>query len=185
MRFTLIDRIDQLEPGASIRAVKSLSLAEEYLADHFPRFPVMPGVLMLEAMTQAGAWLIRASEDFAHSMVVLKEARNVKYSDFVSPGQTLCVTAEITGQDEVETKLKAQGTVDGQTKFTARLVLERYNLVERGLGAAETDGLVTRQMRALFALLHRPAAVEQSAKEAISPHGVQSAAASGSGRSEQ
>ena len=53
MRFTLIDRITELKPGVSITAVKGLTLAEEYLQDHFPRFPVMPGVLMLEAMFQA------------------------------------------------------------------------------------------------------------------------------------
>jgi 3-hydroxyacyl-[acyl-carrier-protein] dehydratase len=154
MRFTLIDRIDHLEPGANIKAVKSLSLAEEYLADHFPRFPVMPGVLMLEAMTQAGAWLVRASEDFGHSMVVLKEARNVKYSNFVAPGQTLTVTAEIIGHDDRETKIKAQGMVEGQPQFTGRIVLERYNLADRGLGTPATDALVKRQMRAMFALLH-------------------------------
>ena len=73
----------------------------------------MPGVLMLEAMTQAGAWLVRASEDFAHSLVVLKEARNVKYGQFVEPGQTLSVTAEILEQTDRETKLKAQGSVEG------------------------------------------------------------------------
>ena len=43
MRFSLIDRIDELEPGVRILAVKNLSMAEEYLADHFPGFPVMPG----------------------------------------------------------------------------------------------------------------------------------------------
>ncbi|MGA2254534.1 MAG: hypothetical protein ABSG53_07735, partial [Thermoguttaceae bacterium] len=63
MRFLLIDRIVDFQPGAQITAVKSLTMAEEYLADHFPNFPVMPGVLMLEAMTQAAAWLIRLSED--------------------------------------------------------------------------------------------------------------------------
>ena len=57
MRFTLVDRILELQAGQEITAVKNLSLAEEYLADHFPLFPVLPGVLMLEAMTQAGAWL--------------------------------------------------------------------------------------------------------------------------------
>jgi 3-hydroxyacyl-[acyl-carrier-protein] dehydratase len=72
MRFTFVDRVLDLEPGVKITTVKALSLAEEYLADHFPRFPVMPGVLMLEAMTHAGAWLVRVSEDFAHSMVLLK-----------------------------------------------------------------------------------------------------------------
>ena len=53
MRFTLLDRIVEVEPGKSITAVKAVSLSEEYLADHFPRFPVLPGVFMLEAMTQA------------------------------------------------------------------------------------------------------------------------------------
>ena len=77
MRFMLIDRIVELQSGTKITAVKNLTMAEEYLADHFPHFPVMPGVLMLEAMTQAGAWLVRHSEDFAHTMVVLKQINNV------------------------------------------------------------------------------------------------------------
>src|ERR1700681_578193 len=125
MRFVLIDRIIELNPGQSLVAVKNLSMAEEYLADHFPGFPVMPGVLMLEAMTQAGAWLVRAGEDFAHSIVVLKEARNVKYSNFVAPGQTLTVTVEIINQDARLTRLKAQGTVEGEVQLSGRLVLER------------------------------------------------------------
>src|SRR5260221_10514665 len=108
MRFTLIDRVTELVPGERITAIKNLSLAEEYLADHFPGFPVMPGVLMLEAMTQTGAWLIRASEDFAHSTVLLKEARNVKYASFVEPSETLIVTASILEQNERQTKIKAE-----------------------------------------------------------------------------
>jgi 3-hydroxyacyl-[acyl-carrier-protein] dehydratase len=156
MRFTLLDRIVQLEPGKRVTAVKALTLAEEYLADHFPSFPVMPGVLMLEAITQAGAWLVRAGEDFAHSMVVLKEARNVKYSNFVAPGQTLTVTAEIVGQDARQTRLKAQGTVDGEVQLSGRLVLERYNLADEGIGAADDDARVKRELRRLFALLYRP-----------------------------
>ena len=64
MRFDLLDRIIELQPGVRITAVKCLTMAEEYLADHFPNFPVMPGVLMLEAMTQAGAWLVRVERGF-------------------------------------------------------------------------------------------------------------------------
>jgi len=156
MRFSLIDRIDELQPGVKISAVKALSMAEEYLADHFPGFPVMPGVLMLEAMTQVGAWLVRATEDFQHSMVVLKEARNVKYGQFVEPGQTLRVTAEIVSQTDRETVLKARGTVDGRTTVGARLVLERYNLSDDRPSQAETDKVVRQQMRELFALLQPP-----------------------------
>ena len=59
MRFTLLDRVVAIEPGKSITALKAVSLSEEYLADHFPRFPVLPGVMMLEALTQAAAWTIR------------------------------------------------------------------------------------------------------------------------------
>ncbi len=61
MRFHLIDRIDGWEPGKSLKASKFLALGEEYLADHFPRFPVMPGVLMLQACVEAAAWLWRAT----------------------------------------------------------------------------------------------------------------------------
>jgi len=156
MRFSLIDRILDLQPGKSIAVVKNLTLAEEYLADHFPCFPVMPGVLMLEAMTEAGAWLIRFSEDFAHSMIVLKEARNIKYGQFVEPGQTLHVTAEILSQTDRETTLKARGTVDGRTTVSARVVLERYNLASEHPDRASVDELVTREMRVLFALLWQP-----------------------------
>ena len=157
MRFTLIDRVCDLEPGAKIVAIKNLSLAEEYLADHFPGFPVMPGVLMLEAMTQAAAWLIRVSEDFAHSTVILKEAKNVKYVNFVEPGQTLRVTAEIMGQDEREVKVKAQGDVDDVQAVSARLVLARYNLADDGSHRAATDQGIVQELRKLWALLYRPA----------------------------
>lgn len=116
----------------------------------------MPGVLMLEAMTQAGAWLIRASEDFAHSVVLLKEARNVKYAQFVEPGQTLAVTVEWVDQDDRLTRLKCQGTVGGQTAVSARLVLERYNLADEDAARGLTDDVVKMKLRELFALLYQP-----------------------------
>ena len=94
MRFVLIDRILSVQRGESLVAVKNLSLAEEYLSDHFPGFPVMPGVLMLEALTQAGAWLIRDMEDFAHSIIVLKQAKTIKYGSFVEPGRQLELRVE-------------------------------------------------------------------------------------------
>ena len=93
---------------------------------------------MLEAMTQASAWLIRASEDFAHSMVVLKEARNVKYANFLAPGDTLTVNCEITKHDETQTKLKVKGTVDDEL-YVKRKLRSLFNLL-RQPGAADEDG---------------------------------------------
>lgn len=156
MRFTLIDRILDFQPGVRITAVKSLTMAEEYLADHFPNFPVMPGVLMLEAMTQASAWLIRLSEDFAHSMVVLKQANNVKYGQFVEPGQILTVTAEILSQSDGETKVKAQGTVDGRTTVSGRLVLARYNLIQSDSTDTGIDEDIRQELRSLLTVLYQP-----------------------------
>ncbi len=156
MRFKLVDRIVELQPGVKITAVKALTMGEEYLGDHFPHFPVMPGVLMLEVMTQAGAWLVRVSEDFAHSMVVLKQAGNVKYGQFVEPGQTLTVTAEILKTTEKETKLKAHGVVNGKVAVSARLVLAKYNLADTNPGHANIDKATKKDLRQLLALLYQP-----------------------------
>ncbi|MFL2870748.1 MAG: 3-hydroxyacyl-ACP dehydratase FabZ family protein [Pirellulaceae bacterium] len=169
MSFDFIDRITDLRPGESIKAIKTLTLAEEYLKDHFPRFPVMPGVLMLEAMFQASAWLIRQSEEFQHSVVVLKEARNTKYSGFVEPGQTLIVSAEIMKQDESTTTLKAQGEIEGNVAVSSRLLVHRYNLRENDPAAAGKDAYMVEHLRRKFDLLYVPeATVEESNESAAS-----------------
>jgi 3-hydroxyacyl-[acyl-carrier-protein] dehydratase len=153
MRFRQLDQILELEPGKRIVAVKRLDPQEQYLKDHFPHFPVMPGVLMLEAMFQAGAWLVYASTDFEHAMVVLKEARNVKFADFVEPGEQLTVTAEMIGQEGNLVKLKAQGVVGDSTAVSGRLVLERMNQGDLNPTRAITDRLPIAQLRRLFGQL--------------------------------
>jgi 3-hydroxyacyl-[acyl-carrier-protein] dehydratase len=157
MHFSFVDRVLDLRPGVSIATVKCVSMAEEYLGDHFPRFPVMPGVLMLQAMTEAGALLIGATEDFAYSMVTLKEARNIRFADFVAPGHVLTVTAEILSIEARDVQLKTQGTLDGRNAVSGRLVLERYNLAETRPDLAPTDAFLRRHLKAQLALVHRPA----------------------------
>lgn len=147
MYFSLIDKIDTLEPGKRIVATKSLSMAEEYLRDHFPKFPVMPGVFMIEAMTQASAWLIRVTEDFAHSMVILQEVKNVKFGQFLQPGQTLVVTATLESMEEASAVLKVEGTIGGQNRVRARLTLAKYNLADRRPGHVITDRKVIDRLR--------------------------------------
>lgn len=139
MRFRMLDRITDLVPGERITAERTLTGKEDYLADHFPLFPVMPGVLMLEAMYQASAWLIRTTDHFSHSIVRLKEARNVKYSDFVVPGQTLVVSAEIQKREGLVTTLKTQAVVNGNVAVNARLLLESMEMVDGEPGRSTTE----------------------------------------------
>jgi 3-hydroxyacyl-[acyl-carrier-protein] dehydratase len=183
MRFTLLDRVLEIEPGKSITAIKTVSLAEEYLGDHFPRFPVLPGVFMLEALTQAAAWTIRLGEDFAHSMVVLRTARNVKYGDFVEPGRVLTVNVQVTAQDEKTTTVKATGSVGDRTSLTARLVLERYNMADRLAHGAALDARVRSEMRKLWALLHPARGIPQKPVAYVSQvgHGAPAAAGAAAG----
>jgi 3-hydroxyacyl-[acyl-carrier-protein] dehydratase len=153
MRFLLLDRIEELVPGERIVAVKNLSLAEEYLLEHFPLSPVMPGVLMLEAMTQAAAWLIRVTNNFSHSLVLLKEANSVKYGKFVEPGQTLKLEVRLVSQEPPRSVVRAGGSVDGRTAVTARLTLESMNLADVDPGLSELDRRLLSQLRDWFSLL--------------------------------
>ena len=155
MRFVLIDRILELTPGESLVAVKNLSLAEEYLADHFPGFPVMPGVLMLEALTQAGAWLIRDMEDFAHSVIVLKLAKTIKYGSFVEPGRQLQLRVDLVAHGDSETTFKGAGIIDGQEMVKGRFTLTRYNLRDKNPSLHATDSLIVSGLRDLFGTLRK------------------------------
>jgi 3-hydroxyacyl-[acyl-carrier-protein] dehydratase len=150
MRFSLVDRIVALSPGEAVTALKNVSSAEEYLADHFPGFAVLPGVMMVETLVQAGAWLIRATDDFRHSVVLLKQARAVKFNNFVRPGQTLTVNLAIHSRADGETTLKASGEVEGQNAVSARLTLAHFNLADRNPDMAKSDAARVKTLRRQF-----------------------------------
>jgi 3-hydroxyacyl-[acyl-carrier-protein] dehydratase len=153
MRFNLIDRIVAVEPGRSLQAVKNLTLGEEYLADHFPGFPVMPGVLMLQTLVEAGAWLLRLSDDYRHSVVALREARNVKYGTFMEPGRQMRVGVELVERNGALAVFKGKGEADGQQTVAARLTLCSYNLRDRDPAFQARDERLVRHWRELGALL--------------------------------
>ncbi|HMQ15081.1 MAG TPA: 3-hydroxyacyl-ACP dehydratase FabZ family protein [Phycisphaerae bacterium] len=153
MKFVLVDRISALEPGRRIVAHKALSLAEEYLADHFPRFPVLPGVLMLEGLVQASAWLARATLDFAPSLVVLQEARNVTFKSFLAPGQVLRLESQCQEMTPERSLYTASGQVGDREVVKARLTLRHLNLADTDESQRSVDERIRRELRALFGLL--------------------------------
>tara|TARA_B100000959_G_C14976227_1_gene621623 strand:+ start:1187 stop:1582 length:396 start_codon:yes stop_codon:yes gene_type:complete len=107
MKFDLVDMVLEQEAGRIV-TIKQVTLAEEYLADHFPSFPILPGVLMLEAMVQAASKLLAPNGE----RLVLGEVKAVKYGAMVRPGDSLRVevTAGATKEDGT-TPCKGSGTV--------------------------------------------------------------------------
>jgi 3-hydroxyacyl-[acyl-carrier-protein] dehydratase len=155
MRFQLVDRIEEVVPGERIRAVKNLTLGEEYLADHFPSFPVMPGVLMLEALVQTAAWLVRATTDFADTILVLQEAKGIKYGTFVEPGRQLRLLVEPVGQpqDITAATFKGTGEIDGNTAVLGRFTLRCYCLKDQKPELASLDEQLRNQYRLMYVAL--------------------------------
>jgi 3-hydroxyacyl-[acyl-carrier-protein] dehydratase len=153
VKFVLVDRICEYVPGSRIVTQKALSAAEEYLADHFPAFPVMPGVLMLEAMVQASAWLVRETQDFARPLVLLKSARNVTYKSFVVPGEVLTVTAECKEITAEQSVFSAQGRVGDRPTVKGRLVLRHLALTDVDAELASVQTRLVASQRAMFGQL--------------------------------
>lgn len=150
MKFCLVDRITELTPGESIEAVKNVTLAEEYLQDHFPGFAILPGVFMVEAMVQTCAWLSRATDDFSHSLILLKQARAVRFNNFLKPGQTLQLTARMKANDADTATFQASGTVDGTSAVSAKLVLSKQNLAVVRPSLADRDARILTSVRDIW-----------------------------------
>jgi len=153
MRFILIDRIVSLEEGKALTAVKSVSLAEEYLGDHFPTFPVLPGVLLLEGLIESASWLVRKTEDFAHSMILLEQARNVKYKSFLAPGSQITYTVEARMIEDSVSSFSGYGEAEGQRIVEARIGLRHFNLSDRSPALAAVDAQVIEAMKSRYSLL--------------------------------
>ena len=153
MKFVLIDRIVSLESGKEIKAVKSVSLAEEYLADHFPAFPVLPGVLLLEGLIESASWLVRQKQDFANSIVLLEQARNVKYKSFLAPGMQIEYTVTAKSIEENVSNFSGVGMCNGEPIVEARFSLRHFNLADEEPTMAAADAQVVDSMKKRFALL--------------------------------
>ncbi|HAM49563.1 MAG TPA: 3-hydroxyacyl-[acyl-carrier-protein] dehydratase FabZ [Nitrospiraceae bacterium] len=125
MRYLLADSIIGVKAGEKIRGIKNIVMSEDFLEYHFPRNPVMPGMLLLEALVQLTGWLEAASSDF-RNWFLLSKVRSSRFYGFSLPGDQVELAVELSPRSEpdnrvytgiamVEGKKKASAEFEGET----------------------------------------------------------------------
>ena len=121
--FLLIDRVDELEPAKSATAVKAVTFNEYFFRGHFPQEPVMPGVLIVEALAQTGAVAMLSSENYKGKIAYFAGIDKVKFKRKVVPGDILTLKVEIikargpVGVGEATAYVGDEVAVSGELKF--------------------------------------------------------------------
>ncbi|ACL77389.1 3-hydroxyacyl-ACP dehydratase FabZ [Ruminiclostridium cellulolyticum] len=112
--FLLVDKVIELEPGKKVVAVKNVSANEPFFQGHFPEYPIMPGVLIVEALAQAAGIAVAVLEDNKGKLGVFAGIEAMKFKNQVMPGDVLTLEAEILVSKLGVTKAKVKASVDGK-----------------------------------------------------------------------
>lgn len=113
--FLFIDRVLELDPGKSIKAIKCVSQNEAWTQGHLPGNPIMPGVLQVETMAQAGAIMVLSLPKFRDKIAVLGEITRMRFRRLVVPGDVMAIDVELISLKLGVGRAQGQITVDGET----------------------------------------------------------------------
>lgn len=103
------------EAGESIEGLKNITMSEDFLAFHFPRFPVMPGALIFEGLVQLAGWLEAAGSDFTR-WILLEKVRSIKYYGFAFPGDQVLLRVEARGEEGGRKNFRGLAAVEGERR---------------------------------------------------------------------
>jgi beta-hydroxyacyl-ACP dehydratase FabZ len=128
--FLLVDRIDELEPERIV-GIKNVTINEPFFVGHFPDFPVMPGVLIVEAMAQvAGVLVLSQMEDRKNKLVLLASVEEAKFRKPVRPGDQLRIEMKIGKRKQTIAKMFGTASVDGVVVAEAAMLCKLADRVE-------------------------------------------------------
>ena len=133
MRWIWIDKFVEFDSGKSAVALKNVTLAEEHLHDHFPGFPVMPESLMIEAMAQTAGILVGEAKKFQEK-VILAKIKKAVFLDYVKPGDTIKLRAEI--ESIVSEAATTSGRITRDDKVIAEIDL-MFSHIDQNLAGIE------------------------------------------------
>ncbi len=125
MRFFLIDRINKWQVGTAAEATKNVALSEDFFDDHFPRRPVMPGVLIIEGMAQLSGLLLEATlkEKYDRdAKAILTVLERTKFREPIRPGDSLIYATRVVSVNTNGAKVTAQASRNGQVVATTGMV---------------------------------------------------------------
>lgn len=122
MRFLLVDRILELESGKRAVGIKNVTLSEDFLTHHFPDFPLMPGMLIVESLVQLADWVIRESSDFK-SIGIADGFERMKFHRMARPGDQLHLEVEIVSTEGEQAQVKGRASCQGKMVAAARFTL--------------------------------------------------------------
>ena len=131
MRFILIDELTEISKGRQASARKVFRETETLFEDHFPGFPIVPGVLLSEAMSQTAGWLLLYSLDFA-TWPLLNMIQSAKFRRPVAPGDELVIEARIDRLETESSRVRASVAAGGARVADATLVFRHMNLFDEG-----------------------------------------------------
>lgn len=112
--FLLVDRIIELEPGKRAVGLKNVTINEHFFQGHFPQYPVMPGVLIIEALAQTGGIALGTLDEYKGRIAFFAGIDKVRFKRQVKPGDTLRLEAELTQLRRSIGTATVTATVDGE-----------------------------------------------------------------------
>lgn len=128
--FLMVDKVIELEKGKRAVCVKNVTINEPFFQGHYPHTPIMPGVMIIEAMAQSGGLVVDSTADASESVVPLFAAIDkVRFRRVVKPGDQLIITVNVISIRSQVVKVEAKAEVDGELAAEGQLT---FVLAKRG-----------------------------------------------------